>query len=144
MRLMLRGDTLLERLGLWLGVVPRPAGEAWGGMAVSAMLMSAVELGVLARLAAEPTSAPILARELQLDPAALELLLNCLTTTGYLRCRNGVFRLTGRARRWFDPAGPRSVAAFVRGTADYWNWWQGLPDAIRTGRAGGHHDYAPD
>ena len=80
MRLALRGDTWVESLALRLGLVPRPAAEAWGGVALTAVLHTAVELGVVARLARSPATAAELARDLALDPQGTELLVACLAS----------------------------------------------------------------
>ncbi len=144
MRLSLRGDNLLERLVLRTGLVPAPAAEAWGGMALSAMLVTAVELGVFSRLATGPASAEELRAELDLAAPGLAALLDCLHSGGYLRLRGGRYELTRVARRWLAPQAPLSVADFVAGTGDYWTWWQRLPEVIRTGTPVGHHDADPD
>jgi hypothetical protein len=144
MRLSLRGDNLLERLVLRTGLVPAPAAEAWGGMALSAMLVTAVELGVFSRLATGPASAEELRVELELAAPGLAALLDCLHSGGYLRLRGGQYQLTRVARRWLAPQAPLSVADFVAGTGDYWTWWQRLPEVIRTGTPVGHHDADPD
>ncbi len=145
MRLGLRADTLVEWLALRLGVVPRPAAEAWGGMALSSVLITTTRVGLFARLARGPGSTVELAAELGLDPTVTHLLVECLRSSGYLAGRpGGPYALTRSARRWLAPAGPLSVADFVSASQDYWSWWAGLTEVARTGRVGAHHAYAPD
>jgi 2-polyprenyl-3-methyl-5-hydroxy-6-metoxy-1,4-benzoquinol methylase len=143
MRLALHGANPGEWLALRAGVVPAAAAEAWGGMALSGVLVAAVRTGIVARLAQQPSTAAGLAAELGLDPLPTRLLLDCLSSTGHVRSRDGRYRLSRRARRWLDPAAGRSVTRFVAGTGDYWTWWAGLAETTRTGRPVGHHDAPP-
>ncbi|GAA2022564.1 hypothetical protein GCM10009839_19990 [Catenulispora yoronensis] len=118
MRLTLRGGNPLERAALRANLVPTPAAEAWGGVAVSGVLVAAVRTGVLARLATAPASAARVAADLGLAPTPTRLLLDCLVSTGHVRrARDGSLRLARRHRRWLDPASDVGVARFVNGCA---------------------------
>ena len=143
MRLSLRGGNPVEWLALRIGLVPVAAAEAWGGMAVSGALVAAVRTGMTARLAGQPSTATELAADLGLDPLPARLLLECLRAAGHVTCRGGRYRLSRGARRWLDPDSPLSVARFVAGTTDYWDWWAGLDETARHGRPAGHHDAPP-
>lgn len=143
MRLSLRGANAAERLALRAGLVPTAAAEAWGGMALSAVMITAVRTGLTARLAQRPGTAAELAGDLGLDPVPTRLILDCLRSGGHVRCRSGRYRLTRSSRRWLDPASKLSVAQYVAGTADYWSWWANLDEVTRTGRPTGHHDAPP-
>ncbi len=131
MRLSLRADSVLEWLALRGRLVPSPAAEAWGGMALAGVLIAAVRVGLTDRLAAGPVTADGLCAELGLEPTATELLLACLHSGGYLAHRRGRYVLRRDARRWLDPASPLSVSRFVAANGDYWPWWAGLPDVLR-------------
>jgi len=143
-RLALRGGNVVEWLALRAGLVPRPAAEAWGGMALAGVLVAAVELGLTVRLAAGPATAAELSTELGLDPTATRLLLECLRSARYVIRRGPVYRLSRTGRRWLDPAAGGSVARFVEANADYWSWWARLPEVARTGRPVDQHAAAPD
>jgi len=144
MRLALRGANPAEWLALRAGLVPTAAAEAWGGMALSGVVVAAVRTGITARLAAGHATAPELAADLGLDPLPTRLLLDCLRSTGHITERRGRYGLSRSARRWLDPASPLSVAAYVAGTADYWPWWSRLDEAVRAGTTSGSHDAGPD
>ncbi|HXL87382.1 MAG TPA: class I SAM-dependent methyltransferase [Streptosporangiaceae bacterium] len=144
MRLSLRGANPAEWLALRAGFVPTAAAEAWAGMALSGVVIAAVRSGVTARLAREAATAADLAVDLGLDPLPTGLLLDCLRSSGHLTCRAGRYELSRSSRRWLDPDSDLSIARFVAGTADYWTWWSGLPEVVRSGRPFGHHDVAPD
>src|ERR1700748_227905 len=132
MRLALRGATAAEGLALRAGLVPLAAADAWGGMALSGIVVAAVRSGITARLAAGPATAAELAADLGLEPLPARMLLDCLRSTGHVAERSGRYRLSRSARRWLDPASPLSVAGYVAGTADYWSWWAGLEESVRT------------
>jgi SAM-dependent methyltransferase len=145
-RLALRGANPAEWLALLAGVVPSPAAEAWGGMGLSGILVAAVRSGVTARLAQNPATAAELAADLDLDPLPTRLLLDCLRSSGHVTVRAGRYQLSRRSRRWLDPASGLSVAEYVAGTADYWNWWAELDEVTRGRRPAGtaSHGAPPD
>jgi SAM-dependent methyltransferase len=144
MRLALHGANPAEWLALRAGVVPTAAADAVGGMALSGVVVAAVRTGITARLAASHATVPEIAADLGLDPLPVRLLLDCLRSTGYVTERSGRYRLSRSARRWLDPASPLSVAGYVAGTADYWPWWAGLDETVRTGKSSGSHDAPSD
>ncbi|HET9082140.1 MAG TPA: class I SAM-dependent methyltransferase [Trebonia sp.] len=144
MRLALRGANPAERLALRTGLVPVAAADAWGGMALSGIVVAAVRTGITARLAAGHATAAELAAELGLDPLPTRLLLDCLRSAGHVTERSGRYRLSRSARRWLDPASPLSVATYVAGVSDYWPWWSGLDETVRTGKTSSSHEAGPD
>jgi 2-polyprenyl-3-methyl-5-hydroxy-6-metoxy-1,4-benzoquinol methylase len=143
-RLALRGANPAEWLALRAGIVPAAAAEAWGGMALSAVVIAAVRTGVTTRLAQQPSTAVELAADLDLDPVPTRLLLDCLRSAGHVTVRAGRYRLSRSARRWLDPESALSVAQYVAGTSDYWAWWSELAEVTRNGQPAGHHDAPPD
>jgi len=142
-KLALKCANPAEWLALRAGRVPEAAAEAWGGMALSGVVVAAVRSGVTARLAGGEATAPKIAADLGLDPLPTQLLLDCLRSGSYVAERSGRYRLTRRGRRWLDPASRLSVAAYVEGAGDYWSWWAGLPDVMRTGTSSGSHEGGP-
>jgi SAM-dependent methyltransferase len=144
MRLALQGANPAEWLALRVGLVPAAAADAWGGMALSGVVVAAVRSGITSRLAAGHATATEVAADLGLDPLPTRLLLDCLRSTGHVAERSGRYRLSRSARRWLDPASPLSVAAYVAGTADYWPWWAGLDETVRTGTSSGSHGAPAD
>jgi SAM-dependent methyltransferase len=143
MRLSLNGGNPAERLALRSGLVPEAAAEAWGGMALSGVLIAAVRTGLTERLARGPGTAAELAADLSLDPLPTQLLLDCLRSAGHVTGRGGRYQLSRSARRWLDPAARHSVGQFVSATGDYWNWWAGLAETARGAPPAAHHDAPP-
>jgi len=144
MRLALRAGNPLEWLALTAGLGPTAAADAWGGMALSGVVVAAVRTGITARLAEGHATAAEVAAGLGLDPLPTRLLLDCLCSAGHATARSGGYQLTRKSRRWLDPASPLSVAGYVAGVADYWPWWEGLEQSTRTGITSGSHGAPPD
>jgi 2-polyprenyl-3-methyl-5-hydroxy-6-metoxy-1,4-benzoquinol methylase len=138
-RLGLKAGSFVEWLALRAGIVPEPAALAWGGMATSGVLVAVVRTGIAARIAGDDADAAQVAADLGLDPLPTRLLLDCLRSGGLATVRSGRYRLTPRARRWLDPAAPLSVAGYIAGTGDYWDWWRDLEQTTRTGVSAGSH-----
>src|ERR1700761_6001367 len=134
MRLALRGANPVEWLALRAGFVPPAAADAWGGMALSGIVVAAVRTGIAARLATGHATAADLAADLGLDPLPTRLLLDCLRSAGHVTFRAGRYQLSRSSRRWLDPDSELSVARFVAGTSDYWGWWSGLDEVARSGQ----------
>jgi SAM-dependent methyltransferase len=130
-RLSLRAESVLEWLALRGRLVPSPAAEVWGGMALAGVLSAAARVGLIDRLAQGPATVDGLGADLGIEPAPTELLLGCLRSAGYVVPRRGRWELTRAGRRWLDPASPLSVTRFVAATGDYWPWWAGLPEVLR-------------
>jgi len=144
MRLSLTGANPAEWLALRLGAVPDAAAQAWGGMALSGVLIAAVRTGITARLAQGPATADEIAAGLELQPWPAWLLLECLRSAGQVRRRCGRYRLSRSGRRWLAPSSGISTGRFVAGTADYWDWWARLDEVARSGKPARHHDAPPD
>jgi hypothetical protein len=143
MRLSLNGGNPAERLALRSGLVPEAAAEAWGGMALSGVLIAAVRTGLTERLAGPPATVAELAADLSLDPLPTQLLLDCLRSAGHVTGRGGRYQLSRSGRRWLDPAARLSVGQFVSATGDYWTWLAGLDEVTRGQPTAGHHDAPP-
>jgi 2-polyprenyl-3-methyl-5-hydroxy-6-metoxy-1,4-benzoquinol methylase len=143
MRLYLKSANPAEWLALRAGAVPAAAAQAWGGMALSGVLIAAVRTGLVGRLAEGQASAAELAADLGLDPLPTRLLLDCLASGGHVRFRAGRYRLSRSARKWLDPSAGLSVARFLDSTGDYWDWWSRLDEITRDGKPAAHHDAPP-
>ena len=98
------------------------------------IVQSAVELKIFDALETSPLSAAALASALQLNEAALELLLNALAAVNLLDKRGGNFFLTEIARKHLLHSSPQYLGGMIGFDAMLWKAWEKLPDAIRTGR----------
>jgi SAM-dependent methyltransferase len=135
MRIGAKPDGLLERLGLLLGKLPTPIGEAMYSMPVARSLQVAQRTGMLAALAEGPREPDELAEHLGLQPTPTRRVLDVIASLGHLRLRtDGRYEMTKRARAWLDPASETYLGDFLADTAHYWDWYGGLEDLVREGR----------
>jgi hypothetical protein len=140
-RLGVRYDGLTERVGALLNRVPVPVGLSMFGMPIARATQVAQTTGLFAEMAGGPATAAELARRLGLREEGTRLLLDSLCVAGVVRLRRGErYEMTRRAARWLDPASELHVGGFVADTAHYWDWWAGLEDLVRDGRAVELHD----
>lgn len=145
MRIGAKPDGAVERLGLLLNLMPVPIGESMFGMAVARSLQVAQKTGMLAALAERAYTAEELGRDLGLQVEGTALLLDVLAAQGHVEIQPGErYEMTARARRWLDPSSDRYVGGFLADNWHYWEWWAGLEDLIREGRAVELHDRPPD
>jgi len=145
MRIGAKPDGVVERLGLLLNMLPVPIGESMFGMAVARSLQVAEKTGMLAALAERGYTAGELAEHLGLRPEGTALLLDVLAAQGHVKIEPGErYEMTPRARRWLDPSSERYVGGFLGDTWHYWEWWAGLEDLIRAGKAVELHDRPDD
>jgi ubiquinone/menaquinone biosynthesis C-methylase UbiE len=136
---------LVERVGLLANRVPTPLGEAMFGMPVARALQVAQTTGILAALAEDAREPDELAEHLGLQPTATRLLLDVIASLGHVELRpDGRYAMSSRARRWLDPSSDSYVGDFLADTSNYWRWYQGLEDLVRTGDHVELHDLAPD
>ncbi|HEY2621078.1 MAG TPA: methyltransferase [Acetobacteraceae bacterium] len=105
------------------------------GFWASKVLLSAVELGVFARLAAGALNAAALQRELGIHPRAARDFLDALVAQGFLlRDDTGVYRNGPEAARFLDPAKPGYIGGIIEMfNARLFGFWGSLTEALRTG-----------
>lgn len=95
---------------------------------------SAAEVGVFRALAGGPATPGELARELELDPRAVELLLPVLAELGLVARQDGTYALTPTAReRLSDPSSPEYAGDGLPHWRHRMASWSRLPEALRTG-----------
>ena len=133
MRVVARGENLLERLALRLNLVPTPAGYAIFGQAMGRVVGVAQRLGVLPRLIGGPATAEELAAELQLTPAGARLLCENLAGLRVLERRGEQYSVADRMRRWLDPASDTYIGTWLEHSLSYWEWFGDLERIVRHG-----------
>jgi SAM-dependent methyltransferase len=135
MRIGAKPEGLLERLGLLLGRLPTPIGEAMYSMPVARSLQVAQRTGMLAALAEGPREPAELAEHLGLQSTPTRRVLDVVASLGHLKLRtDGRYEMTKRARAWLDPASDTYLGDFLADTSHYWDWYGGLEDLVREGR----------
>jgi SAM-dependent methyltransferase len=109
------------------------------GFRASRVVMTANNLGVFDRVG-KGVAAPELAKVLNTDPRATEILLDAVTALGLLRKSRGIYRLTAMSKQFLLPESPWYQSDMLRHLDALWLSWSGLDDVVRTGmpnRSGG-------
>jgi len=126
-------ETLLERLGLWLGLVPVPLFETHVSATLARVVMAGVELGVFECLDAAPLALACIAERCKCDPGAMRLLLEALVACGYLTVTHGCYALCAKSRTWLLAASAHSVRDKILLQGIEWGWLTHLEDFVRSG-----------
>ena len=127
-------DSLLERVALASGQVPRALVLQSLCMGYARCLGAGLRLGVFEALASGPLDAPGVAAATGCHPIGMATLLSGLNGAGLLVHRAGQFRLSREAKRWFlqgSPGNLRDAGLFL---ADLWDRWATLEQVVRTGQ----------
>jgi SAM-dependent methyltransferase len=98
----------------------------------SRVLLTAVELGVFAALAAGPRSSAEVAAGIGADGRATDRLLNALSVMGFVEKPGGVFALTAASRRYLVANSPEFQGGLGH-SVSMWHAWSGLTEAVRLG-----------
>ncbi|RMG61079.1 MAG: methyltransferase domain-containing protein [Deltaproteobacteria bacterium] len=100
----------------------------------SAILFTAVKLGIFDLLSKEELSSEEVAKKLSLDPRGAEILLNALTSLGFLTKKKGRFSPSAFTRKHLTGRGGDSWTGFVLHNMDMWGSWGDLPYVVRKGK----------
>ena len=145
MRLGAIPDGLVERIGLRLGRLPTPIGEAMYAMPVARSLQVAQRTGILGALAEGPRDPTELAEHLGLQAQGTIRVLDVIATLGHVeQSADGRYEMTASGRRWLDPRSDTYLGDFLADTYEYWDWYAGLEDLVRDGTTVELHEKAAD
>jgi hypothetical protein len=139
MRIRIVPQSFVERLGLILGLAPRPLIETMGGALLARSIMAGVKLGLFDALKDGPATADEMARRLGVTPEGIAVLANALASSDYLVTRDGRYALTPLARKWLVVGAPDAVVDFFLFMYDQWNWFGAIEATVRTGRSAEIH-----
>ena len=106
-----------------------------GGHVEARIVQTAVELKIFDALSDSAKTAETLARELNLDTPATELLLNALAALKLIQKEGEEFSLDEIAEQFLVTSAPRYLGGMIRFDASLWSCWEKLEQALRTGRS---------
>ncbi len=122
--------TPLEYVLSRFNLLPTPLFDMPLGPGIAKVLVTACELGVFDALNRQPLTREELAARLQCDPQGLELLLQLLVSSGYVRRRRGLYRNTRTAQRWLNSDSSLSIAPYIIHSPDIVAIWDHLPEIV--------------
>src|SRR6185503_6940184 len=137
-------DNMLEQVAMRMNLGPVPDGHAMFGMPMSRVTIAGVRMGVFKRLAGGPAAAEQVAHDIGANVEGVMLLLESLAVLDQVERRRGIYSLSRAGRKWLDPASETYVGTHIENCLDYWEWWDRLEDAIRTGDGVDIHDFPPN
>jgi (2Fe-2S) ferredoxin/SAM-dependent methyltransferase len=114
------------------GILPDDLNDIVRAFMPSRALLTALELGVFTVIA-DGASAASVARSMQTDARATEMLLNALVSLDLLEKKDGQFFNTPRARRFFTEGSSDNATPALMHTAHLWHRWSTLTQCVRIG-----------
>lgn len=123
--------TPLEHILSRFNLLPTPLFDMPLGPGIAKAVLTACELGVFDALNRQPVTREELAARLQCDPQGLQLLLQLLVSSGYVRKRRGLYRNSRMAQRWLNSGSPVSIAPYIIHSPDIVAIWDHLPELVR-------------
>jgi SAM-dependent methyltransferase len=126
--------TRLEHLLARLNFLPVPLFDSLLAPGIARVLVTACELGIFDALNQGPLTSKMLAERLQCNPQGLQLLLQLLVSSGYLRQHRGRYSNSRIAQRWLTSSSPVSIAPYVIHSPDIVAIWDHLPEVVRENR----------
>ncbi len=124
--------TPLEYLLSRFNILPTPLFDTPLGSGIAKVLVTACELNLFDTLEKEALSLSDLAERVQCHPQGLHLLMQILTSAGYIRQRKGLYKNTRLAQRWLTTSSPVSIAPYILHSPDIVAIWDHLPEVVRT------------
>ena len=137
-------ESLVERIALWIGLVPVPLLETHLAATLARAITAGVSLGVFECLKDGPKTNLEIADVCTVDDAAAATLVGALTACGYLSLSEGRYGLAPQSRRWLLRDGSSSVRDKILLQAFEWDWLAGLESFVRTGRPMDFHTAMSD
>jgi (2Fe-2S) ferredoxin/ubiquinone/menaquinone biosynthesis C-methylase UbiE len=114
------------------GALPDDVDEMIRGFMPSRVILTALELDVFTAIE-EGASAEQIARKIQTDPRATEMLLNALVSLRLLDKRDETFFDTPATARFLSEHSRDSARAALMHIANIWHRWSTLTDCVRSG-----------
>ncbi|HVG07641.1 MAG TPA: class I SAM-dependent methyltransferase [Thermoanaerobaculia bacterium] len=121
-------ETLVERLAIGLGLVPRPLAETLPTLLLTRSLMVSARFGLPQALADGALGAEEVASRCRTHPRATRILLDTLASLEYVKLSEGRYELTGDGRKWLLSLHDSLLYRYLE-----WDWIARLDDFVRTG-----------
>ncbi|MCC6130825.1 MAG: class I SAM-dependent methyltransferase [Acidobacteria bacterium] len=140
MRLQAIGESFVERVALFLGLVPRPLLETQIAFTLARVIMAGCKLGIFDALERGHRTAADVAAACGTEPTATEHLLQALAGTAYVRRRNGGYENTSEGKKWLTSRSKSSFAPKLLLQYYEWEAMGGLEPYVRSGKAFDLHE----
>jgi hypothetical protein len=112
-KIILKAETLLERLALIMNLAPRPLIDTQVSFSAARAIMAAAELGIFEAIGTYARTADEIAQICQIHPQGTNRLLDCPVGVGYLEWSGTAYSLKPTHQKWLlkgsDPWHARDV-----------------------------------
>ncbi len=123
------------------GVLPDELNQTIRSFQESRVVLTAVELDVFTAVHPGAGAADV-ARKLETDPRATEMLLNALASMKLLDKKDGIFYSTPVSARYLAAGGKDDARAGIMHSVHLWSRWSTLTECVRAGTAVAHQEMA--
>ncbi|HZR39202.1 MAG TPA: class I SAM-dependent methyltransferase [Ktedonobacteraceae bacterium] len=136
--------TALEYILSRLNILPTPLFDAPLAPGIARVLVTACELEIFDMLDKGGLTLQVLAEKAACHPQGLQLLLQLLVSSGYLRYHHGKYHNSYVARRWLCSSSSANIAPYIVHSPDIGAIWDNLPEVVRTNSPAIHMPYEDD
>jgi 2-polyprenyl-3-methyl-5-hydroxy-6-metoxy-1,4-benzoquinol methylase len=140
MKLSAQPQNLIEYLGKWSGLAPIPLMDTHIAFVGARAIMEGVDCGVFESLSEKPKPLEQIAEDCNLNAYALRSLLGALTSSGYLKYREGNFSLSRLSKKWLLKESKHSLYNQMLFMKILWTWMSDMKSFIKTGTGPRYHD----
>jgi 2-polyprenyl-3-methyl-5-hydroxy-6-metoxy-1,4-benzoquinol methylase len=134
MKIAARAESLLERIAVFLNLVPLPLVDTQVAFNSARAIMAAAALGVFEATGTSSKTADEIATACKTHIGATCHLLDCLVGLGYLNWNEGKYSLKPRMQKWLLRSSKSSITDKLVFQITEWNWMNRLEDFVRTGK----------
>jgi len=121
------------------GALPDDVAQRIRGFMPSRVILTAVELDIFTAVGDKASAADV-AKRLDLDPRATEMLLNSLVALDLLEKKEGAFCNSAVSSRYLMEGSPDDSRASLMHTVHLWGRWSTLTDCVREGTSVTYRD----
>lgn len=124
----------LTRMLIRFNIVPRPLFDGYADGLKMRVIQTGVHYNIFDKLEKKWLSFEDMAKELNLDPRGTKILLETLTSAGYLKSFDGRFTNTKISSKWLTTASPHSLCHLIRFAREALGRFNHLESSLKTGK----------
>jgi 2-polyprenyl-3-methyl-5-hydroxy-6-metoxy-1,4-benzoquinol methylase len=140
MKLSAQPQNLIEYIGKLSGKAPIPLVDTHIAFIAARAIMEGVDCGIFEAVAEQPKSIEQIAGECHLNAYALRSLLGALTSSGYLKYKEGKYALSPLSKKWLIKSSKQSLHDQILFLKILWTWMDDMKNFLKTGTGPRYHD----
>lgn len=144
MKVIVRPENIIERIGLAMGRVPTPIFDTLMTIMLARTIMVATKHNVFETLAPGPLTAGEVAKQCKTHPRATKKLLDALVGCGYLDIHAERYSITSIVKRWLLKENPQSLYDNILFRFLEWDLIENYENFLQTGEPLDIHESLSD